>query len=206
MRRMPYLRGRRAPEGELKFLDTILGTTTVSNTGTIPTNLVVIPQDATESGRIGRRVTVKSINIRGQFDLASTGTVANTSDAVRFLVVLDKQANGAAYAVLDVLATAGYNAHRDLENEGRFRVLAELKRDLNAGGGGMNPAATPVSTAVTSSWNIYRKVNIPIEYDSTAATGAIGTQRSSSIGVLAISDIGVATMTYVARIRYTDMG
>jgi len=197
--------GRRNRKGnELKFFDTILGTTTVANTGNVATNLCVVPQDATESGRIGRKITIKSISIRGQFDLPSTGTVANTSDAARFMLVQDRQANGAAFAVLDVLSTAGMNSHRDLENESRFRILKDFQMDLNAGGGGMNPAATPVSTTVTRQWKFYVKCNIPIEYDSTATTGAIGTQRSNSIAPLFISDIGVCTTTYVARIRYTD--
>jgi len=53
-------------------------------------------------------------------------------------------------------------------------------------------------------YNQYIKCNFPIEYDASAATGAITTQRSNSVAVLMISQGGFCTFQYNTRIRYSD--
>lgn len=196
-------RGRRTGRNaELKFLDTSRAAAAVAAAGVVDTNLVVIPQGVGESERNGRKCVIKSIYIRGQWVLPSTVTVADTSEVVRIMCIQDKQANGAVFTVANVLAAAALNQHKNLENSNRFITLWDQNFALNAGGGGVGAAAN--SAEVCRYFKRYIKCNIPIEYDSTAATGAIATQRSNSIAIVALTQGGLATLSYVARVRYSD--
>lgn len=188
-------------DGELKFLDTAQSVTTPGNNGTVYTNLVVIPQGDTESMRNGRKVQLKSISIRGSLYIEPQTSTANTSDVVRIMLVQDKQANGLVFTAPMVLAgTPTYNNFRNLANTSRFNVLYDKSFVINSVGG---VAADTFETRKV--WNINRKLNLPMEYDATATTGAITTQRSNSLAILAISENGaLSKIDYTARVRYSD--
>lgn len=191
----------RRPQGEVKFLDTTLAATAVPAAGGVNTNLVVIPQDTTTSGRNGRKVMLKTIEIRGNIVLTPQGAGALGSDVVRVLVVQDKQANGAVFTTTDVLATADWRAFPNMFNEQRFKILSDTMTTLDAAAG---VVAATVETAQAFHTKI--KCNIPVEYDSGATTGAIGTQRSNSIAVLMIAHTNnISTLEYIARVKYTDL-
>lgn len=194
-------RGRRMyPGSELKFLDTALASTAVPAVGVVNTNLVVIPQGDTESNRNGRKVQVKSIWVKGTITLPPDQATSAASDRVRIMLVQDKQANGAVFTTTNVLVSGSYLAFRQLENQGRFNILYDQTFSLNAMAG--------VGTATTEyarGFNIYKKCNIPIEYDTSATTGAITTQRSNSLAILMISQANnVSLVDYNARVRYSD--
>lgn len=185
---------------ELKFKDTARTTAPLVVTGTVDTNLVVIAQGAGESERIGRKIVIKSIYCRGTLVLAPT---ANGVDKVRMIIVNDTQANGAAFAVLDVLETAQMDSHYNLDNQMRFKILADQNFTLNS-----------QSYNGTTEGPLYRDIrkyircNIPIEYDSSVAiTGAIATQRSNSIAILWINAAtNQSDVTMTTRVRYSDIG
>lgn len=178
-------RGRMARAGsELKFFDTALSfnfdaTAEVPATG----QLTLIPQGVTDSQRVGRKCTVKSIHIEG-FVFSAAGVF---SDTVAIYVVLDKQTNGAAAAATDVvtaasLASGGLPAAlSNLENSDRFVILKKIVV-APATGYGIVGAEGRVNQVPVS---YYKRCNVNIEYDSTAATGAITTIRSNNIFLLA---------------------
>lgn len=199
--RTAFSRGRDSstPGSELKFLDTTLAPTNVPQAGVVEPNVVTVPQDNTESGRNGRKVLVKSIWFKGQIQLTSQGATGNTDDTVRIIVVQDRQANGAVFTVPQVLSTADYRSFRNLDNERRFRVLSDQTMVINQNGG---LAAATFEQA--RKWEKYIKCNFEVDYDATAVTGVIATQRSNSVSVLAISEAGLAGFTYICRIRYSD--
>lgn len=198
--------GRFQPQGpEMKFLDTTVAASSPATTGTIfSSSLNIIPQDDTQSGRIGRKVTVKRVQLRGQVLLPATTTAADTADRLRILVVLDMQANGASPLVGQVMETGSINSYLDMANVSRFRVLADKLFTLSASAAGA-PTGTPSFGAVLKSFSIYKKVNIPIEYDASASTGALTTIRSNNILVVALTQNALATLAFTSRIRYTDM-
>jgi len=197
-------RGRRATSvSEMKFKDTTRGYNVVPDTGVVDTNVVVIPQGDGESERVGRKCTIRSIYFKGSATLESATATNLTDDFIRLMVIQDKQTNGAAFTVGNVLVTANFLAHKNLENEKRFRVLSDQMINLNTtvaldtGGGDAGGERN-------RTWIKYLRCNIPIEYDSSAATGAIATQRSNSIAVLAITQNSLTNLQYVCRVRYTD--
>lgn len=190
--------------GELKFLDTALGQTAVTQAGAVYTNLNVVAQGDGQSQRIGRKIVIKSIYFKGIVQKDGAAATANTSDTVRIIVIQDKQANGQVFAATDYLDSANYLSHKNLANENRFKCLSDQTFSLSCPSGSYTGAAASFGEG-RRTWEKYMRCNIPIEYDTTATTGAIATQRSNSIAVLAISESAtISTIQYNCRIRYSD--
>ncbi len=197
--------------GELKFLDQDIDDAIVVTTGTIFLNsnteasLVRIPEGNGESARIGRKLTIRSINWRFTVDVPETDGAANpaNSDTIRLILYLDKQANGAAAAVTDILESASFQSFNNLANSKRFRTLMDRTYSINVNAGGGN--------GTTSDWaqtriddTFFAKVNIPIEYNNASTDGALATVRSNNIGLLAISGSGTGGLQSKMRLRYSD--
>ncbi|MFQ0997896.1 hypothetical protein [Gilliamella sp. CG33] len=207
-RTVPLRRGRRATIGELKFHDVGFSDAVIAATGAIiEDSVLTIAQGTTESTRIGRKVRVKSINWRFTLQLPTTATPAETADSIRIILYLDKQANGATATVTGILETAAFNAYRNLANTGRFVILMDRFYALNSQSGAGNPVGEQ-----GINFGIHRKelsfnktCDIPIEYDNSFTTGVISTMRSNNIGVLGITQAGLAGMTTSnMRIRFSD--
>lgn len=201
-----YYRGRRSGTGqELKFKDTTVAAALSLIVGTIhSSSLVAIPQDGTESGRVGRKVTVKAVHVRGLSVLAGTSDNNQADDTIRLMLVLDKQANGAAPSVTDILETASIDSFNNLANKSRFRILKDSKIVMNTYSGGLGGTTTDSGNrTLPFEWHI-NNLNLPIEYDNSATTGALATIRSNNLLVLGISSDQTATIRFTARVRYTD--
>lgn len=188
------------PTGEMKFVDTTFASAATTTAGAITnSSLNVIPQDNTESGRIGRKCVIKRVQLQGKLQLPASSTLNTSSDIVRIIVYQDKQTNGAAATVALLLEAANIFSFRNLENSGRFNILMDKKMTINAQG-----ATGTSSSAATKPWSLYKSCNIPIEFDASASTGVITTMRSNNVGVMVISDDGRAQIEYRARVRFSD--
>ncbi len=160
-----------------------------------------IPQDATEAGRIGRKCVVRSIGWRAKTTLELNASAAlGTPHTVRFMVVLDKQCNGAAPTVTGVLESADYQSFNQLANKSRFTTLYDQVLDMNyqagAGDGSTNDASP-----VNQSFTFFKKVNIPLEFDNSVTTGAIGSIRSNNIFGIMISNLSSSTLSLDSKVR-----
>jgi len=189
------------PSAELKFFDTAVSFN-VDLTGEVPSTgqLCLIPQGTTESTRIGRKATIKSMQFNGACTFVPG---ANTfgADTIFMYVVLDSQCNGAAATAADVLTGANFSsALPNIANSQRFKILKRFVIPMRSQAG--------VQTAFASlhepiAW--YRKCNIPIEWSST--TGALTEIRSNNIFLLAgtgqlTDDLMGIIGTF--RLRYSD--
>ncbi len=197
--------GWRRPAGskeELKFHDVDVDDATIAAGGTIvASSLVQIAQGTGESERLGRRCVVKALGFRYRIVSASTaGASLLGSDVVRVLVYLDKQANGAAAAVTDILESAEFHSFNNLANKNRFRTLHDKTFTLNAKAGA-GDGTTNDAAGVNEYNDFYTKLNLPIEYDSTA--GAVTELRSNNIGICLLSASGLYTFDSKVRIRFT---
>jgi len=195
----------RSSNPELKFFDNAISTSTPT-AGTVSNQLLTIPQDATQSGRVGRKIVVRKIVCNLTALINGTGTAAAIgSDRVRFVLVLDKQANGAAcdWASVGngVFTAANVDALRNLDNVQRFKIIKDWDLALNC------------TSGVSGAWNFQAKaINfvhncaIPIEYDGSVTTGAIGSIRSNNLCLLVIGTTvnNGASLQGTIRIRYTD--
>ncbi len=187
---------------EAKFFNTVVSDAVVTTTMVI-SNLTVVPEGNGESERVGRKINIKSIHVRGSLTLPSTTTMADTSDVVICMLVQDTQTNGAAFAATDLLDTDGFTSFRNLANSTRFRILYKKIYALKIYGAAPSGAAL-VSGEDVRAININKRVNIPMEYDNSASTGAIGTVRSNNVYWVTQSSAGISGTALTARIRYTD--
>lgn len=188
---------------EMKFFDTQHDWDT-DTTGEVPATgqLNLIPQGINESERIGRKITIKRIDTRLLIQAKATATFVGS--IVRICLVQDQQCNGAAATysgVNGVLDTDIVTAFRNLENTNRFKILKDwyFAHEPHAGAPGANNLWQRTLRFGTS-------CNIPIEWDSSATTGVIGTIRSNNLFFICRSskdDDGLQVLG-TTRIRYTD--
>ncbi len=188
---------------EKKFHDLDIDDTAIDNAGTIVApSCNLIAQGTTEVTRIGRKATIASIHWHFETRLPTQTAAASASDVARIILYVDKQANGATASVTDILESANYQSFNNLANKSRFRTLMDRTYNLNASAGGGDGTTEDYGQVIESD-SFHKKVNIPIEFDSTA--GAITEIRSNNIGVLTISRSGVAAFASKMRLRFTDL-
>ncbi len=192
--------------GELKFLDLQLDDAAIATAGeSLSTGSInVIAQGVTESQRVGRKCTIKSINWRYVLTLAEADAVgtAPPADTVRLIMYVDKQCNGATAPVTQILESANWQSFRNLANSGRFNFLMDKTVAMNRNGLASDGAGVVSSNGTRKEFTFYKKCNVPIEFIST--TGAIAEIRSNNIGVLVISFGGVTSMVGKIRLRFSD--
>ncbi len=195
--------GRFGPGGELKFKDQDFNSGTIAvGAQVLEASIVDIAQGTGETERIGRKCTIRSINWRFQITMpVQSNTATPGYDTIRVIMFLDKQCNGATADDLDLLESADYQSFNNLANKSRFRTLMDRTYDLTV------IAATGADA--TGEWagnvisdTLFKKVNIPIEYDST--TGAITEIRSNNIGILLCSSGGLSQLVSKIRLRFSD--
>ncbi len=211
-RQRGYLRrggfyGRYANGGEKKFLDTTAVDVAVPAAGFINSTINVIPQGVTESERVGRKCTIKNIGFKFNILLPGTTAQLNTSDTVRIIMYLDQQCNGGVAQVSGsggILETATFQAFRNLENIGRFKVLMDRTYNLASPSGGGVVTTNDFFGEKSVSGSFYKSCNIPIEFDASAPTGALATIRSNNVGLLFITRSARATVNWRTRVRFSD--
>lgn len=192
------------PSAELKFHDLDIDDAAVAVGGTIAqSSCNLIAQGVTESTRVGRKCTIKSINWRWDVTIPNAANMTNGLDTVRIILFLDKQCNGAAATALGILETADYQSFNNLANKSRFRVLMDRTVDINAQAAGGDGAANDL-LGIHKSDTFFKTVNLPIEFDST--TGALTEIRSNNIGVLLLGRNGFASFNSKMRLRFGDAG
>jgi len=187
---------------ELKFLDTNVNFT-VDATPEVPATgqLALIPQDTTPSGRVGRKVTVKSVQLSGILQYVP-GADTSGGTMVTLALVQDTQCNGAAATATSVMGLPNTTLP-NIQYTSRFRILKKWRIEMNSSAG-----VSGAYAGCLKSVDGYKKVNIPLDY--IGATGAISEIRSNNIFLIASTDgyvtrsDDVVTFDGTARIRYFD--
>ncbi len=194
--------GRYGGGGELKFHDLDIDDATIAGGALIAqASCNLIAQGVTESQRVGRKCVIRSINYRFRFSLPATSTPGDTSDSVRIVIYLDKQANGATAATTQLFENDDYQTFNNLANSSRFVTLMDRSYSLVATAGaydGTNDQFGEVNINDT----FFKRCSIPIEFDAT--TGAITEIRSNNIGIALFSRAGVAGFSSSMRLRFAD--
>lgn len=214
---------------ETKSVDTAAQTVNLLAAGAVTANNLNAPVNgAALYQRIGNRITMKSIQIRGVIAPSGANAAAVTEQICRIIVFYDRQTNGAAPAVADVLlnvdaagtlvtsAFSGVN----MNNRDRFYVLMDMQVLLPAIGiNGATAASTETigidingnaGDANQGQYNINRFIKLKgLEAQFKASAGGVGDCAAGGIFLLAITNIDAnATaawqLSFVARTRYTD--
>ena len=194
--------GRFQPSGvESKFFDISLNLAGLApNASWGFQSLNQVPIGDGPSGRIGRSITVTSIQAMYQLDVHNTET--NTL-YLRLMFILDKQCNGAAPAYTDIMNINSALAYRNLDNSERFVVLHDkfIRFTPSTVVGGNTRFIGPKFQ------QMYKKCNIPITYDNSATTGALATIRSNNlicVGYLYGAQTNLNDFKGIFRLRYRD--
>ncbi len=186
---------------ELKFNDRqISGGAIGTNLQDIAPDLCRIGTGTGEQNRIGRKIIIKSIQLR--LHLMINDPTAPVHDIVRVILLVDKQANGAIPTETNILATAGnVGSFYQLENSGRFIILMDETFTMTTGGGAGN-GTTNVFADVNIYIKRYFKLHIPIEY--SGVIGAITEIQSNNLMLMAMTHLNQATIgdEGITRIRY----
>ncbi len=191
---------------EMKYYDTYILNVTVPKATTLATITCLnhlIAQGTQMNQRIGRKIMVRSIQVKyiifAAYDGAETACVENL--CVR--LVLDRQCNG-------VLCTEGdiYNLNagvsygpipqtRKAENLSRFDILREDYINANAWSTVFGNSTQPVT--------YYIPCNIPILYDNTS--GMTSVKSNNLCFMMQASGLSTSKVWKIAasiRLRYTD--
>lgn len=197
--------------GEVKFFDVDVANPaaglleTASVAATVPTNAFVgitqlnsVLQGATSYNRIGAKILIKSVNVRGTFRLLGTAPV---SEAFRFMIVFDRQPNGAYPSLASVLSdnisgATSFHSAINMSYKDRFVILRDQYRTLSPAG----------NTALVISEHI--KTKLETQYKANA--GTIGDISTGALYLICFALTAPGAASYIAmddfhsRLRYFD--
>lgn len=224
-----------AVTGEMKYFDVELTTTAVALltttwvAGTIldpvttinlgdaavatPLCLFAPKVSAALNGRIGRKVKVLKIKIKGMVSIAaqSAGATGDPATKVRILVVQDMQTNAAQMTSALLMNDAGaanttIHSFQNPNNFGRFRVLKD--KNIIFGNASMTGAAAAIEqSGMKQSFSFSRKFKQPILVNFNATNGGtVADIIDNSFHVIAGTDSqGLApSLAYYCRVCYKE--
>jgi len=203
-------RGYRINNVESKVFDVDTATYAVNTTGSF--TLLNSPIQGTDMlNRIGRKIVVTSVYVRGRVQLDATGTlVANVSGSqlARMILFIDYQPNGNTPALTDVLKEANAMSQLKMNNRDRFKVIADKNYVFD--GFVRVDTATQALAAFNRSIAFvkkYKKLALETIYNNGNA-GTIADMNSGALYMLWVGDKAVgatdANAFISTRIRFKD--
>lgn len=163
--------------------------------------LVSIPGNSTMTGRIGRRVTIKSVNCRYWVEKLATSDT-NASDSITIMLIQDKQCNEAYPEYPDLFTDeTKYDTQMNVVNEQRFIVLYRKVFDIRCGGGAQaGTEAFFANNLISGEFT----VNMDIIIDYKGVSASVSQITSNNLMIFACSARALSNITWRTRIRFTD--
>jgi len=186
---------------EKKYIDVAEATYACSTTGSV-TCLNLCNEGTGVSQRIGRKICIKSVQVRG-ITYPADGTVLATN--VRIMLIWDKQVNGVIATIAELLSAATSNSYMNLDNRERFVVI--MDKQFACGGFATTATQAFAQSPTVHTVNKYKKLpagSFTI-YDGTGA--GIADINTGALYLVTIGDVitGDAHIFRAAcRVRYTD--
>lgn len=204
---------------EIKTYDFPVGASTQSATisttaGFYTLNLPI--EGASFYNRVGRKILMKSVHITG--NITKTGNGAGFPEYDRILLVYDRQTNGAAPAIADVLAdydqagntTTDSYSKMNMNNVERFLILRDhrLQFAYNGVGAAANDLMSLQNYDTQANINWFVKLT-DLETHFKASAGTIGDISTGALYIITFGQIANATagfqFNFNARLRYHDL-
>jgi len=198
-------RGFKAPKvgrTELKVIDTAANEYGIDQTGSV-TLIGGVATGTDYTNRIGRRILLKSVQLRGYCQPKDTTAGPQTC---RVMIVYDRAPNGVIATLADIFTvpTSGQSM-LNLTNRDRFRVISDTQFAM----GQISTTATQTFATGTlfKNMNIYRRLNHLVTFGGTAAT--IGSIETGALYLVTIGDNTAAStngalLEATIRVRFTD--
>lgn len=180
---------------EIKYLDTSLVITDITNAGNV-THLTAVAQGDTQSTRTGNTINVKTLH----WQLHCRCSTATNTSAFRYAIVMDKEQVGdTAPAITDVFTSNDpVVSLPSLDNLERFRMLY-ISPVFDCQSIQNNSTPNTIRRTTTFDWS----GNIKVSYNGTAGTDI----EKNGIYMLVLTDDASNTIDFegVCRIGYTDV-
>lgn len=192
-----YNRTVRAGRSTMEYKNLDIGSVNIPNT-TVQTGAVTLlngcAQGTTATTRIGRMIKMTSLYFKLVFCVSSTSVLA---EAIRVLVVYDKQPNGAALTAANVMEVDTLTSPVNLGNQRRFKILYDQTKACIGTAGPQN-----VVFAVKA-----KKLNKLVEFN-TGSTGNIGDIQTGSLYMIVYKTGTLATtnetVAFYSRVLFSD--
>lgn len=183
---------------EKGFADTALTSYGLSTTGTVAL-LSDINQGVGVSDRVGKKVSMLSLQCRGVAFAGTAGTIADGS----ILIVYDKRPTGALPAITDILNTVSSSAFNNADNEGRFKILK--RQDMVFIGN----STTPATGCEAYTADFFLKLpQLPLVFKSLG-TGGIADIEEGALYLVTVGSVASGTTAATAslgfRLRFVDI-
>lgn len=158
--------------------------------------------------RIGRKIMLKTLQVRGHIQAATDGTA--TEGLCRMIIFYDKQTNGAAPAHTDVVKSqniSGATASTvfdmfNLDNRDRFVILRDRAYSMS----NQSTVATQTVAGTTTDQLIEEYVPINMETIYNAGTaGTVGDITTGGLFVIFLSNNASYQFSGAFRLRFQDM-
>ncbi len=190
---------------ERKHIDSLY-TDVIDSNGVIFRTLVPLSLGFDQNQRVGNTVTGTSFIMRfcvcwpNQSSVTLAGLM--TTDTCRIMVYLDKQCNGTAATVTDILDSANVNDFRFIPNLTRFSILKTFFVQMNSE---VNHDGTNyISSGYVESLSCV--LNTPWIFKYTEGGGSIANLVSYNIGFMAITrNNALCDILGFSRFYYTDV-
>jgi hypothetical protein len=196
-------RVRLPSDKELKYWDTYRADINLPVDGHVIPTICGIDQGTATTQRIGRQIKIVSIHFKG-YIYHFPSAALDCARLFRVILYVDKQCNGAPAEFTDIYtppggANSNIFAYRNLENQKRFRVLADQYHKIE----------TRVTDDVLgfgrmlTHFEFNKDVDIDINYTGGGIT--VTSISSNNIGMIVIADGGSALqLDMTTRVRYVD--
>lgn len=163
--------------------------------------LATIPQGTSIGTRIGKKIKLHSIQMRGF--IANNSTAAFND--VAYIVVYDKRPTSSLPAITDILDAATPYAMNNDNNAGRFVILKRVDAMLIGNTG--TPETLTTTAAKGSDWYLNLKGRM-MEFAS-AGTGAIGDITTGALYLITVGSnaagTSAAALSGNCRVKFVDV-
>jgi len=164
-------------------------------TGTITNILNATAQGTATNQRVGRKYRMTSFECRWQIQQLA-GTVGGSP--YRIMVVYDKQTNGLAPAITDIVNFDQFTGFKNLDNLDRFVTIADFITE---------PTSPQNNLAIGG--HFYRKMDLESIWEGNLTGGAVAQCLTGSVFMIFWANgsqtVSSPSVTYFTRIRYTDV-
>lgn len=171
---------------EGKFVD-VATSSTISTTMTY-LRLTEIAQGITDQTRIGNKILLKDLSVRLRFIQNSSATAT----AIRWVMFVDKECDGALPAAPLPLAASSTEAMNNMDFSKRFVTIKTGVIDLSING---NREATR---------KIYQKLNFHCDYDGAGSAVADAKENQIYIGFISSEATNTPTYNIYSRLKFYD--
>lgn len=193
-----WLAAQRGASRETGYVDFAAAAFNASTTGTISL-IATVPQGASVNQRVGKKIMLKSIQVRGQSISGTTTAVADCA----MIIVYDRRPTGALPAITDILDSANSSAFNNDANAGRFQILKRV--DYTHTGN----SATPATGGEIVDMATFLSCKGLMTVYKAAATGAIADIEQGALYCVTVgSNVAGTTapvLTLGFRTRFVDV-